>query len=135
MALVPAGTNLDLAARANVSLIVPVLASTLIPISGFHIDPHQNLGCSDGIQTRWSEFNSWSCQDKLRDAFGVFNHAISQRQKLGLVQVEPGSVRTISLNRAHSVAVQISVCAWPNVRMSVETPSRCLDIVRIKTSR
>jgi len=32
MALVPAGTNLDLAARANVSLIVPVLASTLIPI-------------------------------------------------------------------------------------------------------
>src|SRR6266508_3567696 len=52
-------------------------------------------------------------------------------------QLGPGSVRTISLNRSHSVAAQISVCAWPKVQMRAETRllSRCRSQGRYRDSR
>ena len=59
MAMALAGTNLDLAARAQKRQLNR-------PGSGFYVDLHQNLGYSDRNQTQRSEFNSWSCQDKLR---------------------------------------------------------------------
>jgi len=53
----------------------------------------------------------------------------------GRDQAGPGSARTSSLKRSHSVAVQISVWAWPNVRMSADTRAAVSISLAMKMSR